>query len=109
MEGPAIIRLDNQVNAAATRLSRQTGAAIVVVACLSNDHGTQVLWRAEDMSLHQHELAIYDMLRGLEKETQDSALAGCPDCVARYERVQAALAALAPCAGPAGQPPAGSC
>lgn len=110
MEAPAIHRLNNQVDAAASRLHRQTGAAVIAAAVEElPDGGVGVAYSIQGPTNAQQEFALFTLLKALEEHVAPGAAAACSDCEAMHVRVSAAIAALAPAFGPGAVGPMGSC
>ena len=107
MELDAVHRLNNQVDAAAARLHRQTGQPVIILGLAETPTGqTGAVYSAHGPTPGQLEFAILALLMKLEGEVASGAAEGCDDCQARYLRVSSAVAAIK--AGfPTGTLPAG--
>lgn len=105
MQSPAIHRLGNQVEAAAKRLHRQTDHPVIIVATSPAEAEEKgAVFYIAGVTNSDHEMAVVALLDALEKDAQEGAAAGCPDCMDRLARVAAALAVLRPEGDPTDRP-----
>lgn len=110
MDLDTVHKLNNQVEAAATRLHKQTGQSILIVGLAETPTGEiGAVYSGQGMTPGQLEFSILAILMKLEAEVAVGAAEGCDDCQARYLRVSSALASIQPGFPTGTMPTGGSC